>query len=127
MNFLVFVALVFFFENALGQKTIYTPNEKSINISSDFLRYNPPSDDDINSWIANLGDSVRILLQPPYIADIGDWPGYWKYNCHFYAWHNSQGHEQWTSEPDSVDRFWKSGEPDTTTLAFLGDSKVEWY
>jgi len=45
-----------------------------------------------------------------YNGNVIEWPtvGQKTYNCHFFAWHNNQGHEKWSGKKN----IWKNGTPD---------------
>jgi len=71
---------------------MWTPNK------ADVKTYDPHlvSEDEYNDWQKYTLEA----LYDPNEYEIVRTPDFDKkqYNCHFYAWHNNQGHEKWSGE-----------------------------
>jgi len=100
--------ILFVVNNTLSQTYyMWTPNEKGVITSN--ISEHQPSTDEYNIFQEQLNNYNVVML-----TDCDTTKG--TYNCHFYAWHNNQGHEVWSSTPPAANNYWKSGEPNLLWL-----------
>ena len=109
-KFFLFIILTFNF--ALVYSQINTPNGKEVEVDSHYNRLKNPTD--MKGW----WDRINVLYNDVVLIDCTSSEcGY--YNCHFFAWHNRQGHSPWASSSD----IWKNGEP--SSFEWLDDDNAK--
>lgn len=114
-RFYISIIIIIFSQIATSQsRFIYTPNGKSVTVDTHTVSLK-----DLENFYGELSsvfgsDSAEHVIEWPHSV------GEYSYNCHFFAWHNKQGHEKWTGSGD----IWKNGYPSSSSIGFLGENTL---